>query len=98
MVDSGAGVHVCPATYAPEYEVKGSSSLAMVGAGGDKIKHVGQKSVEYETREGTPVEIAYEAAQVRRPLLSVNSLVEKGQVAVFTDRGGYIIVDGLSAC
>ena len=62
-------------------------SLSFVGAGGDSIEHIGQKTVGYATRDGANVEIAFEAAQVRRPLLSVDSLVERGQVAVCTDFG-----------
>ena len=92
MVDSGAGVSACPVDYAPECEVSsGSVKLPLVGAGGDRIEHIGQKTVGYATRDGANVEIAFEAAKVRRPLLSVDSLVEKGQVAVFTDSGGFII-------
>ena len=41
------------------------------------------------TEDGANVEIAFEAAKVRRPLLSVDSVVEKGQVAVFTDSDGF---------
>ena len=92
MVDSGAGVSACPVDYAPEYEINRSTNkLPLVGAGGDRTEHIGQKTAGYATREGVNVEIAFEAAKVRRPLLSVDSLVEKGQVAVFTDTGGYII-------
>ena len=92
MVDSGAGVSACPVGYAPECEVSsGSVKLPLVGAGGGRIEHIGQKTVGYATRDGANVEISFEAAKVRRPLLSVDSLVEKGQVAVFTDSGGFII-------
>ena len=45
----------------------------------------------YATRDGANVEIAFEASNVRRPLLSVDSQVEKRPVAVFTDSGGFII-------
>ena len=81
-----------PVDYAPECEVNRSSSkLPLVGAGGDRIENMGQKTVGYATRDGANVEIAFEAAKVRRSLLSGCSLVEKGQVAVFTDSGGFII-------
>ena len=90
MVDSGAGVSACPVDFAPEGEVSsGSVKLPHVGARGDRIEHIGQKTVGYVTRDGANVEIAFEAAKVRRPLLSVDSVVEKGQVAVFTDSGGF---------
>ena len=87
-VDGGAGVSACPVDYAPECDVKpGSVKLPLVDAGGDRIEHIGQKTVgEHATRDGANVEIAFEAAKVRRPLLSVGSLVEKGQ-----DSGGFII-------
>ena len=81
MVDSGAGVSACPVDYAPECEVSsGSVKLPLVGAGNDRIEHISQKTVGYTTRDGANVEIAFEAAKV-----------EKGQVAVFTDSGGFII-------
>ena len=76
MVDSGASVSGCPVDYAPECEVSsGSIKLPLVGAGGDRIEHIGQKTVGYATRDGANVEIAFEAAKVRRPLLSVDGSV-----------------------
>ena len=56
-----------------------------------EAEHVGQKTVGYATREGANVEIMFEDAKVRRPLLPVDSVVENEQVAVFTDSGGFII-------
>ena len=50
-----------------------------------------RKTVGYATRDSANVEIAFETAKVRRPLLSVDSLVEKGQVAVSTETGGFTI-------
>ena len=90
MVGSGAGISVCPVDCAQEWEVK-PGSVELLFAGGDRIEHIGQKTVGYATRVGVNVDIAFEAAKVRRPLLSVDSLVEKWQVAVFTDSGGFII-------
>ena len=55
------------------------------------IEHIGQKTFGYATRDGANVEIACEAAKVRRPLLSVDSLVERGHVAVCTGSGGFFI-------
>ena len=81
-----AGVSACPVDYELECEVKPrTAKFPLVGAGGDRTEHVGQKTVGHGTREGANVEIAFEEAKVRRPLLSVDSLVEKGQMAVFTD-------------
>ena len=92
MVDSGAVVSSCSVDYAPECEVQpGSVKLPLVGAGGDRIERIGQETVGCSTRDGATVEIAFEVAKVRRALLSVASLVEKGQVAVSTDSGGFII-------
>ena len=92
MVDSGAGVSACPADYAPESEVKCDSvKLPLGGAGGDHVEHIGHKTVGYATSDGTNIETEFEGAKVRRPLVSVDGLVEKGQVAVFTDSGDFII-------
>ena len=80
VVDSGAGVSACPVDCAPECELKSTSAkLPLVGAGGDRIEHIGQKTVGYATREGENVEIEFEAAKVRRPLLSVDSWSRKGK-------------------
>ena len=88
MVDSCAGVSACPDNHAPESDVKrGSVKLHLVGACGDRTRHIGQKMVGYATRGGANVEIALDAAKA---LLLVDCLVEKGQVAVFTDTGGFI--------
>ena len=75
-----AQVSVCPVDYA-----HGSVKLPLVGAGGDRIEHIGQKTLGYATRDGANVDVAFEAAQVRRPLPSVDSLFEKAQVEVFTN-------------
>ena len=91
-VDSGAGVSACSVGNAKP----GSVNLPVVGGGGDRIEHIGEETVGHATRGGANVEIAFEAAKVRRSLLSVGSLVEKGQVAVFTDSGGYIFFRRLS--
>ena len=92
MVDSGAGVSACSVDYMTECEVKPrSDKLPHGGTGGSCMEHIGQKTVGYATRDGANVEIAFQAANLRRPTLSVDSLVEKVQVAVFTDPGGVII-------
>ena len=76
MVDSGPGVSTRQSLRSSQVR----SNLPIVRAGGHRIEHIGQKSVGYATRESANVEIAFEAAKVRRPLLSVDSLVERGQV------------------
>ena len=83
---------LCHTRHTQESEVKpGSVKSPLVGAGGDRVEHIGQETVGNATREGANVGIAFDAAKVRRPLLSVDSLEEKGQVAVFTDSSGFII-------
>ena len=48
-VDSGASVSACPIDYAPECVVKrGSVKLPLIGAGGDRIEHIGQKTVGHK--------------------------------------------------
>ena len=72
MAYSVAGVSACPVNYAPECEVaRGSARLPLVGAGGDCIEHVGR----VRHKRCANGEIAFGAAKVRRPLLSVDSLV-----------------------
>ena len=74
VVHSGAGASACPVDHAPECEVKpGSVGLPLVGAGGDRMEDTAQNTDGYATREGADVEIAFEAAKVRQPLLSVDS-------------------------
>ena len=59
----------------PECEVKqGFVRLQLVGAGGDRTEHIGQKTGGYATREGVNGEIAFEAAKARRPLWIMDSL------------------------
>ena len=60
-------------------------SDSLVGAGCDCIEHISHKTVGYSTRDSANVKIAFEAAKVRRPLVSLDSLVVKGHVAVLTD-------------
>ena len=51
MVDSGAGVSACPVDNAGECEVKPCSvKLRLVDAEGDRMEHIGQKTVGYASR------------------------------------------------
>ena len=93
--DSGAVDRVAPRTLAkstPVVETKASKmGVHYVAANGSEIKNDGEKKVKAFTDKGLPLNMTWQIAGVKKPLASIGRICDAGNVAVFTDKGGYII-------
>ena len=62
-----------------------------MAANGSTIRNEGEKKISAYTDEGMPIDMTWQIAGVKKPLASVGRICDAGNVAIFTDRGGYII-------
>ncbi len=94
VMDSGAGVSVAPremCTHIPLTPSEGSRrGQTFTAASGHKVHNEGQRSVQGLTEDGSPVSMQYQVAKVTRPLNAVSKICDRGNVVVFTARGGTI--------
>ena len=94
-VDSGASQSVASRKAFPEavvVESPGSKSGQIYkGPGKEIIKNEGQMDVMAMVEPGTKAKITFQTAEVRRPLVAVSSLSEKGNLTLFDDHGSFII-------
>ena len=93
--DSGAVDHVAPRTLAkstPVMETKASKmGVHYVAANGSEIKNEGEKRINAFTDKGLPINMTWQIAEVKKPLASIGRICDAGNVAVFTEKGGYIV-------
>jgi hypothetical protein len=82
VLDSGSAIHVCPPTFAPMVGVKASTPLSITTAGGHQIAHIGKKQVNLDLN-GVNVQVRFEVAEVKRPLLSISMMVSHGWTVTF---------------
>ena len=80
LVDSGAFTHVCPPSFAPHCPLQmPNEARHIVTASGKPLRHVGYKEVPVWLPNGETAVMHFEVCQgLRRPILSVGSLLEKG--------------------
>ena len=94
-VDSGAGAPVCSPKHFPESKVVDSpGSLAgqvFSGAGGEKIPNQGQLRAATILENGSEGHFTFQAADVRKPLLAVSSVNDKGNLVLFDPEGSFIL-------
>ena len=94
-VDSGAGAPVCDPSHFPESIVEDSpgslSGQIFSGPGGEKIPNQGQLQASARLENGNKGNFLFQAAAVRKPLLAVSSVNDKGNLVLFDNEGSYII-------
>ena len=97
-MDSGAGATVANPDDFPGCVVTDSpGSLAgqlFVGAGNENIANEGQFRVPYRLEDGRVTHSTYQAARVRKPLMAVSSVNDKGNIVVFDEKGSFILPGG----
>ena len=92
VVDSGAEDTVAPPGLLPGRVVSSPMSRAGLtyhAANGAPIANLGQAMVHFET-EGQKCGMAFQIADVERPLVSVSKLIEGGHAVTFGKQGGLI--------
>ena len=94
-MDSGAGAPVANPKDFPGCEVTDSpGSLAgqmFVGPDGSKIANNGQFDVKVRLDDGRITKSTYQAVEVRKPLMAVSSVNDKGNLVLFDEKGSFII-------
>ena len=92
LVDSGAARSVCPtamcADIAPLTTHQGPRYFRT--ATGDRIPNQGIRRIRGVTETGRNLAMQYNVAAVDSPLDSVSQICDRGNIVVFTSKGGYI--------
>ena len=96
-VDSGASQSVASRTSFPSAVVRESPGSkrgqTYKGPGSDVIKNEGELDALSVLEPGTKAKVCFQVAEVRKPLLAVSSLVDKGNMTVF-DTDSFVIPAG----
>eukprot|EP00971_Amphidinium_carterae_P283534 5628644-Amphidinium_carterae.1 len=92
LIDSGPEIHVCPPWFRQDVPITPAPSLVIRSAGGHQLEHLGERQVDLRTTSGAKLRITFQVATVRRPILSVKRLTEKGYEVHFAHDGGSCIV------
>ena len=62
-----------------------------VGPDGSKIANNGQFDVRVRLEDGRTTKSTYQAVEVRKPLMAVSSVNDKGNLVLFDEQGSFII-------
>ena len=93
-LDSGAAESVLPKDMLKEVplkESKGSrSGLNYVAANGGRMPNLGEKNVNFRTKDGRNSNITFQVTSARKPLVSVSRIVQKGNKVIFAPGNSYI--------
>ena len=98
-VDSGAGESVVNPDDLPNVDLKPSRGSVKgqryVGPGGEKIDNLGELTVKVRTERHGEGDISsrmtFQGAKVRKPLLAVSGVIDKGNIVVFDGSGSFIL-------
>ena len=95
LMDSGAGTSVAdPKTFPGCIVTDSPGSLAgqqFIGPTGDRINNEGQFTVPMRLNDGRNSQPRFQAGPVRKPLMAVSSVNDKGNLVVFDGNGSFII-------
>ena len=93
-VDSGAAASVMPERCLPDHPVvpsEGSrNGVHYLSANGGRIPNQGEMQLDFITKERHRCHIAFQVADVKRPLLAVSTLTRAGNDVSFNASGGTI--------
>ena len=104
-VDSGAGESVVNPDDWPNVDLKPSKGSVegqrYVGPGGEKMDNLGELPVKVRTERhgGSDISsrVAFQGAKVRKPLLAVSGVIDKGNIVVFDGRGSFTLPGSCAA-
>ena len=87
-VDSAADESVCPRGWAEQFGIAPVSSgqeLKLVNASGGRINHYGSRKVAFQpdAAGGRLLGVGFEVTDVKKPLMAVSRICEKGNVVQF---------------
>lgn len=94
LIDSGSEVTACPSDFGSGVLEEPEKWLSMQGVDGSVVKHYGAKSVGMRLMDANGVtkdaEVRFQVASVKRPVMSVGELLNKGFEVHFQDGQGWI--------
>ena len=94
-VGSGAAASVLPERCLPEHPGRSSegprSGVHYLAANGGRIPNQGEMPLDFVTKERHRGHIAFQVADVKRPLLAVSTLARSGNEVTFSETGGTIL-------
>ena len=87
-VDSAADESVCPRAWADHFgtrPVEQGKELRLINASGGKINHYGSRKVAFhpDAADGRMLGVGFEVIDVKKPLMAVSRICEKGNVVQF---------------
>ena len=85
LVDSGAFDHVCPLAFADWLKLDADDSIKgeVVGAGGEIRKHFGHRKIIFDLFGRGRLLVNFHVLDVRRPIISVSKIIQRGYMVVF---------------
>ena len=90
-MDSGAAGHVMPETMFPHVKIERKTPLKkFVAANGEQIKDLGAKRIPFKTNEGVQRCITFRSANVVKPLISMQKVVQAGNTVVLDEKNPHI--------
>ena len=97
-VDSGAAASAIPERCLPDHPVRPSegprNGVHYLAANGGRIPNQGEMVFEFLTKERHRGHIAFQVADVKRPLLAVSTLTKAGYDVTFGPGGGQVVNRG----
>jgi len=96
MMDSGAGVCVCPLAYAedcPLLPVSEEEKPPLRNVSGGRVTVYGKREVKYLLSPTIILTVLFWVCQVHAPLLSVDALCKKGLTTTFTGTDSWLYKD-----
>ena len=90
-MDSGAAGHVMPEAMFPHVKIERKTpSKKFVAANGEQIKDLGAKRIPFKTNEGVQRCITFRSANVVKPLISMQKVVQAGNTVVLDEKNPHI--------
>ena len=90
-MDSGAAGHVMPETMFPHVKIERKTPpKKFVAANGEQIKVLGAKRIPFKTNEGVQRCITCRSANVVKPFISMQKVVQAGNTVVLDEKNPHI--------
>ena len=99
VIDSGADESCWPEGQGDAFPTKPSTrKLILKTANGGDMKHYGQKEIIFKHEGGKePIGLTFQVTDVKKPLLAVRRLVEKGNKVVLAEGDGESYIQNMAS-
>ena len=90
LVDSGAATNCCPPWYGSQFPTRPGERCTLRAANGEKVPQHGFRRVQYYCADESQLTVDYTVADVKKPIISVDKLVDSNHTVVFNKTKSYI--------